>query len=329
MTQTKFIERKRTGLKSSKYFQGGQQIKDTVQLERFKALRIPPAWKDVKISTSPASKVQVTGYDNAGRLQYIYNPNFRAKKEKEKFERVLRFANALPRMRRVTAQHLNNPSLDQDKVMACILRLIDSQYFRVGNEIYAKENQSYGITTMRSKHTKVKGDTIVFDFVGKSGKKHIKEVTDKRLARIIKKLDDLPGYEVFKFYGEDGRLHNVNSEHVNEYIKKVMGEEFSAKDFRTWGGTVLASAELAQLERAHSEKERQRTVAACVKKVAARLGNTPAIARSSYIDPRIINTYIKGNDLFVIRATVAKMERKSYLNSDEQCLLYLLEKAKA
>jgi DNA topoisomerase-1 len=321
-----FIERKRTGLKSFKYFLDGDQIKDRVELERFKVLGIPPAWKNVRISVSPASKVQVTGNDSAGRLQYIYNPSFRAKKDREKFERILRFAQALPRMRRLTGQHLNNPKLDRDKVMACILRLIDSQYFRVGNEIYAKENQSYGITTMRSKHTKIKGDTIVFDFVGKSGKQHVKQVTDKKLVRIIKKLDELPGYEIFKFYGEDGKLHNVNSEHVNEYIKQVMGEEFSAKDFRTWGGTVLASAELAQIERASSEKARQKAVTACVKNVAARLGNTPAIARASYIDPRIINLYIKSDDLSKVRATVATMDRKSYLTSDEQCLLHLLEK---
>jgi DNA topoisomerase-1 len=321
-----FVERKKTGLKSFKYFLNGKQIKDKVQLERFKSLGIPPAWKNVKISISQTSKVQVTGYDSAGRLQYIYSPNFRAKKDKEKFERILRFAQALPRMRRTTAQHLNNPKLDHDKVMACILRLIDSQYFRVGNEVYAKENQSYGITTMRSKHTKIKGDTIVFDFVGKSGKQHVKKVTDKKLVKIIKKLDELPGYEIFKFYGEDGQLHNVNSEHVNEYIKRVMGEEFSAKDFRTWGGTVLASAELAQLERASSEKERQKAVSACVKNVAARLGNTPAIARASYIDPRIINTYINSDDLSKVKAVVAKMDRKNYLTSDEQCLLQLLEK---
>jgi DNA topoisomerase-1 len=206
---------------------------------------------------------------------------------------------------------------------------MDSEYFRVGNEVYAKENQTYGITTLRSKHTKVRGDTIVFDFVGKSGKKHIKEVTNKKLARIIKKLDELPGYEVFKFYGEDGQLHNVNSDHVNEYIKRVMGEEFSAKDFRTWGGTVLASAELAQIERARSESGRKKEVTACVKKVAAKLGNTPAIARASYIDPRIINTYMRSDELATVRATVSKMDRQNYLTSDEQCLLHLLQKAKA
>jgi DNA topoisomerase-1 len=329
MSNKKFIERRRTSLKSFKYIKDGQQLKDASQIERINALRIPPAWKNVKIRISETSPVQVTGYDKAGRLQYIYSPSFRAKKEKEKFERILRFAEALPRMRRITGEHLNNQTLDQDKVMACILRLMDSEYFRVGNEVYAKENQTYGITTLRSKHTKVRGDTIVFDFVGKSGKKHIKEVTNKRLARIIKKLDDLPGYEIFKFYGSDGKLHNVNSDHVNEYIKGVMGEEFSAKDFRTWGGTVLASAELAQFERAKSEREREKAVSKCVKNVAAKLGNTPAVARSSYIDPRIINTYMRSDELSTVRATVSKMDRQNYLTSDEQCLLHLLQKAGA
>jgi DNA topoisomerase-1 len=304
MSNKKFIERRRTSLKSFKYIKDGQQLKDASQIERINALRIPPAWKDVKIRISETSPVQVTGYDKAGRLQYIYSPSFRAKKEKEKFERILRFAEALPRMRRITGEHLNNQTLDQDKVMACILRLMDSEYFRVGNEVYAKENQTYG-------------------------KKHIKEVTNKRLARIIKKLDDLPGYEIFKFYGSDGKLHNVNSDHVNEYIKGVMGEEFSAKDFRTWGGTVLASAELAQFERAKSEREREKAVSKCVKNVAAKLGNTPAVARSSYIDPRIINTYMRSDELSTVRATVSKMDRQNYLTSDEQCLLHLLQKAGA
>jgi DNA topoisomerase-1 len=329
MNKKRFIERKRTGKKSFQYFIGDSQLKDKNEIARIKALRIPPAWRDVKISISASSRVQVNGYDKAGRLQYIYSPSFRARQEKEKFERILRFADALPRMRRITATHLNNTKLDHDKVMACILRLMDSEYFRVGNEVYAKEHQTYGITTLRSKHTTVKGDTVVFDFVGKSGQKHLKEITDKKIAKIIKKLDDLPGYEIFKFYGEDGQLHNVNSEHVNEYIKRVMGEEFSAKDFRTWGGTVLASAELAQVERARSETERKKAVTTCVKKVAAKLGNTPAIARASYIDPRIINTYMRSDELATVRSTVASMKRQNYLTSDEQCLLHLLQKAGA
>jgi DNA topoisomerase I len=326
MNKSKLIERKRVGQKSFQYFLDGKQVKNKGELDRIKSLRIPPAWKDVKISVAASSKIQATGYDDAGRLQYIYNAKFRAKKEKEKFERILGFAQALPRMRRITAKHLANPKLDHDKVMACILRLMDSQYFRVGNEVYAKENQSYGLTTLRSKHLTVKGNTVIFDFVGKSGQKHIKEVSDKRLAKIIKKLDELPGYEIFKFYDEDGNLRNVNSEHVNEYIKRVMGAEFSAKDFRTWGGTVLASAELAQAERAESETERKKTVTTCVKNVAARLGNTPAIARASYIDPRIISAYINSDDLSRVRATVSKMKRSNYLTSDEQCLLQLLQK---
>jgi DNA topoisomerase I len=265
--------------------------------------------------------------DDAGRLQYIYSASFRAHQEREKFDRILRFAQALPRMRRVTGEHLKHSRLDQEKVLACIVRLMDRAYFRVGNEVYARENQSYGLTTIRSKHTKIRGDTIVFDFIGKSGQQQIKRIKDKKLARLLKQLDGLPGYEIFKYYDEDGSLKSVSSNDVNTYIKEIMGEEFSAKDFRTWGGTLLAAAELANAERAKNERERKKVVTQCVIRVAARLGNTPAIARSSYIDPRIINAYVDGDDLSSIRETVEHMDDKGALSADEHCVLRLLEKA--
>jgi DNA topoisomerase-1 len=229
-------------------------------------------------------------------------------------------------MRRIVDEHLQRPKLVYEKVMACIVSIMDRTYIRIGNEQYAKDNQSYGLTTLRGKHTTVEGDTIVFDFMGKSGQKHHKTITDRKLARIVKRLDDLPGYEIFKYYGDDGELRQVSSSDVNAYIKAVMGEEFSAKDFRTWAGTLLASAELAQAERAASERERKKTVTACVKKVARRLGNTPAIARSSYIDPRIIKSFMDGNDLREVRQTVGSIAHKDKLSPDEQCVLRLLER---
>ncbi len=323
----RYIERQRTGTKSFQYFHGGRQITGKDELAYFKSLAIPPAWQDVKIAASHNAKIVATGIDKVGRLQYVYNAKFRARQEKEKFERILRFARALPKMRRVTDEHLKQPGLPREKILACIVQLMDKAYFRVGNEEYALANQHYGLTTLRSKHTQIKGDTIVFDFVGKSGQENLKKVTDKRLAKIVKKLDDLPGYEIFQYVAENGDLKDIDSSDVNEYIKEIMGEEFSAKDFRTWGGTLLASIELTQTERSHSINERKRAVTECVKKVAQTLGNTPAIARASYIDPRVIHAYVVTNDLYKVRQAVKTLSRTPYLTSDEHCVLNLLEKS--
>jgi DNA topoisomerase-1 len=319
-----YIERKRLG-RGFQYFYHGQEVKDKESLSYFKSLRIPPAWKDVQIYTHRKARILATGFDKAGRLQYIYHPAFRARQEKEKFERILRFARALPHMRRVTSNHLNERGMGREKVLACIVSLMDQEYFRVGNEVYAEENQSYGLTTLRRKHIDISGDTVTFDFIGKSGKHQHKEVTDKQIAKIIKKLDELPGYEIFKYKDDEGKIQQINSADVNEYIKEVMGEEFSAKDFRTWGGTLWATAELSAAEQAESEKDRLKNVNLCVKNVAARLGNTPAIARSSYIDPRVINAYIKGEDLNKVQAAVAKIRKENYLTNEESCVLKLLE----
>ncbi len=323
----RYLQRARTGQRSFKYFHDGRQISNGSELAYLKSLGIPPAWQEVKIAVSHNARILATGVDKAGRLQYIYHPKFRAKQEKEKFERILRFARALPKVRRITVEHLQQTGLPREKVLACIVQLMDKAYFRVGNEQYAQENQSYGLTTLRSKHTEVKGDSIIFDFIGKSGQAHLKKVTDKRLAKIVKQLDDLPGYEIFRYIDENGELRDIRSDDVNEYIKDVMGEEFSAKDFRTWGGTLLASIELSQTERSHSKTERKKTVTECVKKVAQKLGNTPAIARASYIDPRVIKAYVDTNELYKIREAVKKLSRSNYLTSDEHCVLYLLEKS--
>ena len=325
----KSITRRKVG-KSYRYYLEGEQLTDKNQIEFIDSLRIPPAWRDVQIAPNKQAKILVTGTDRAGRTQYIYNPAFRARQEEEKFERVLRFARALPHMRRVVDEDLRRRRLDFRKVMATIISIMDRTYIRVGNEQYTKENGSYGLTTMRSKHTTVDGATVTFDFIGKSGKHQVRRITDRTLARIVRQLDDLPGYEVFKYYDDDGALRDVSSADVNAYIKEVMGEEFSAKDFRTWAGTLIASAELALAERAASEREREKAVTACVRKVAKKLGNTPAIARASYIDPRIIKTFMDGEDLARIHKTVEAMESKKgseYLSPDERCVLEVLDKA--
>jgi DNA topoisomerase-1 len=299
-------------------------IDDAELLSWVSSLSVPPAWKDVKISRSKRAKVLATGFDAAGRQQAIYNPSFRAKQEQLKFDRILRFAKALPSLRRQVNRDLRRKRLSKDKVLACIVKLIDETYFRVGNERYAKENNSYGITTLRSKHLDVTGDTVTFDFIGKSGKQHIKQITDKQIARIVKQLDELPGYEIFRYQDEKGGLHNIESEDVNVYIKTHMGEEFTAKDFRTWGGTLVATTELLASEYLDDKKERQKMVARVVKKVAKRLGNTPAIAKSSYIDPRVIASYVSRGQVDKIKRAMIQMKPHKYMSIDEQCVLRLI-----
>jgi DNA topoisomerase-1 len=328
MATKQWIERRRVG-RGFQYWHEGRQVDDSAAIEYYKHLGIPPAWRDVRISHNRRSKVVATGTDKAGRKQYVYHASFRARQEQEKFERILRFARALPAMRQTTERHLRHHRLDYEKVCACIVRLIDEAYFRIGNDVYARQNHSYGLTTMRSKHTTVHGSTITFDFDGKSGQHHTTQITDRALAKIVKQLDELPGYEVFKYYDEHGQQHDVTSTDVNAYIKSIMGEEFSAKDFRTWGGTLIAAGELAGCERGETDRERKKTVTACVKKVARKLGNTPAIARSSYIDPRIIDSFMVGNDLQAIRSTVETMAEDSYITPDEHCVLQILEKGAA
>lgn len=310
-----------------RYFDEYGQVGDAKKLEHIANLHVPPAWKEVKIAKNPKARIQATGIDNAGRLQYLYHPAFRAKQEKAKFDRILKFARALPKMRRTVEKHLKHKKLGREKVLACAVRLMDQAYLRVGNEVYAKENDSYGLTTLRSKHLSVEGDTIIFDFVGKSGQKQTKRLADRTLASVIRNMDDLPGYEVFKYYDESGTLRDVKSADVNAYIKEVMGEEFSAKDFRTWAGTLLASAELAKLERTESESARKKAVSGCVKKVARKLGNTPAVARSSYIDPRIIDAYNHGDSLQKLQRTMNTLKKTNELKPEEQCLLKVLQTA--
>jgi DNA topoisomerase-1 len=317
------IERRRQGRKFI-YVSEGKKVGRQVG-KYIGSLHIPPAWADVTIDPDRSAKILARGQDEAGRTQYIYNPDFREKQDKAKFERILKFGRALPRMRRVTARHLRSRRLEHDRVLACIVRLMEQSYIRVGNDRYANDNHTYGLTTLRSKHTIVKGDTIIFDFTGKSGKEHHRVIKNRTLAGIVRRLDELPGYEVFKYYDEDGVLQDVKSDDVNAYIKRIMGEEFSAKDFRTWGATLLATAEFAKAKKINKEHARKKMVSKCIKKVAKKLGNTPAITRQSYVDPRIIATFMSGDKLADVYDTVRKLTKTSYLSNDERCVLSLLE----
>ena len=297
---------------------------DAATLQRIADLAIPPAWTEVEIALSERSKIQATGYDASGKKQYIYSKAHTQKQEQAKFDRITHFASQLPKLRKTVEKDLRRIRFDKRKVVAAAVSLMDEEYFRVGNEQYAKNNQSYGLTTLRSKHVAVEGEKIIFDFVGKSGQEHHKVVEDATLAKIVARLDDMPGYEVFRYYDKTNTLHNLTSSDVNEYIKAAMGDDFSAKDFRTWGGTMLAAVELARETRPSTKTERKRLMTACIKKVAAKLGNTPAVARSSYVDPRIFSIYDGSDGINVIYKTVKNMKPRKYLSADERWVLKLL-----
>ena len=302
------------------------EITDQPTLEYITSLVIPPAWTDVTINASQKARVLAKGRDLAGRQQAIYNPRFRKKQDKLKFDRILRFATNLPKLRKQLKKDLSRRKMDKQKVLATIVTLIDQAYFRVGNEKYAKQNKSYGITTLRSKHTDVKGKKVTFHFIGKSGKEHVKTIDDQQIATIVKRLDELPGHEIFRYQDDDGRMHDLHSADVNAYIKTHMGDEFTAKDFRTWGGTLVATTQLIAAERSTDEKVRAKIITEVVKQTAERLGNTPAIARSSYIDPRVVDAFHKASGIKSMKESLEKIRPRKFMSRDEMRLLHLLKR---
>lgn len=320
--------RKKSG-KGFKYLdQDGKTVTDKDLKEWFKSMVIPPAWKEVEISKSKRAKILATGRDDKGRKQYIYNPNYRKKKDEEKFDRIIQFADQLEHMRRVTGQHMRKRKLTREKVLATMVRLMDSAFFRPGSDLYTKENESFGLTTIRSKHLKVEGDELIFTYRGKSGKDQEKIIEDKRLAKIVQEIDEVSGYEIFKFFDENGEKHDVKSEHLNQYIREVMGEEFSAKDFRTWAGTVIAAValdELGVLEE-KDQKKLDENIRKAVVSVSEKLGNTPAVARSSYIDPRVIDEYTNGTTIQYFKKEVSKLlKKKENLSASEIGVVCMLK----
>ena len=295
---------------------------------RIENLKVPPAWEDARIARSPSAKVQAVGYDSAGRLQYLYSARYREHKEREKFERILRFSNALPQMRHTTSNHLRHKYLDREKVLATMTRLMNAAYFRVGDERYARQNKTYGIATLRRKHLTIEGDTLIFEYTGKWGQHQRKCVTDARLRRVVEECRDLPGYEVFKYRDESGKVRDIKARDLNVYVKEVMGEEFTPKDFRTWAGTLIAAIKLAELGATENPKEVRKNVLAAVDDVARRLGNTRDIARASYISPRVIDHYVEGS---VVEHQAEQLEEiiaaeQEDLTDAEKALLTLLKK---
>ena len=310
-----------------RYPDTGEIVREERVLSRVENLKVPPAWEEARIARGPSAKVQAIGYDSEGRLQYLYHPKYRERKEREKFDRILRFSDALPRMRQVTTNHLRHKKLDREKVLAAMTRLMNAAYFRVGDERYARKNRTYGIATLRRKHLRVEGDTMIFEYAGKWGQAQRKAVTDARLRRVVEECVDLPGYEIFKYLDESGEARDVKARDLNAYVKEVMGEEFTPKDFRTWAGTLCAAVKLAEIGATKDLQEAEKNVLEAVDDVARRLGNTRDIARASYISPRVIDHYMEGSVIAYYGELIEEIAaEQGGLTEWEKALLELLNK---
>ncbi len=271
----------------------GRALTDPRELRRIRQLAIPPAYEDVWICVSANGHLQATGRDARGRKQYRYHPLWRAQRDSTKFHRMLEFGRVLPRIRRLCARHLALPGLPREKVLAAIVKLLQTTLVRVGNEEYARANGSFGLTTLRDRHVRVRGETLRLEFRGKSGVQHSLTINDPVIARIVRRLHDLPGQELFQWIDAAGERHRIDSSDVNEYVRSVSGDDFTAKDFRTWFATVHALEVLSKLEAA-SQSEAKRQVVECVRAVALRLGNTPTVCRKCYIHPAVLEAHLAG-----------------------------------
>ncbi|WP_240621538.1 DNA topoisomerase IB [Caulobacter zeae] len=269
----------------------GRPIKDAATLERIRALAIPPAWTSVWICPDPNGHIQAVGRDQKGRKQYRYHPDWRADRDARKYERMAAFGRALPRLRKRVEADLSRRGLPREKVLAAVVRLLELTLIRVGNDEYARTNKSFGLTTMQKRHLKLAGGGAVFEFRGKSGKVHRTGFRDQRLARIVRACQDLRGQRLFQYLGEDGQRRTIESHDVNDYIRAVAGEDFSAKDFRTWYGSLAALEALSQQPAPATKTEAKKALNLCIKAVAGLLGNTPAVCRAAYIHPRVLEAF--------------------------------------
>lgn len=301
-------------LKAAKAFRytepDGTPVRDGEILARIKSLVIPPAWTDVWICRHPNGHLQASGRDARGRKQSRYHPRWREVRDQTKYERMALFAKALPRIRERVEHDLGLPGMPREKVLATIIKLMETTHIRVGNVEYAKENHSYGLTTMRNKHVHVHGSHIEFDFTGKSGVHHTIDLTDKRLARIIKRCEEIPGYELFQYLDHDGHHHHIDSNDVNEYLREITGEHFTAKDFRTWAGSVLASELLSQFDPFTTATQAKKNVVQAITAVAAQLGNTPSVCRKCYVHPVVLEAYLSGHMTPEARAQVNEIKQE-------------------
>jgi len=304
----------------------GKPVRDPETLKRIRSLVIPPAWTDVWICPIANGHLQATGRDARGRKQSRYHPHWREVRDETKYDRMILFGDALPSIRHQVDHDLALPGLPRDKILATIVRLMETTCIRVGNVEYAKENGSYGLTTMRNRHVAVHGAHVTFDFQGKSKVHHTIDVENKRLARIVQQCHDLPGYELFQYLDHDGNRHTIDAADVNEYLHRITGQHFTAKDFRTWAGTVLTAMLLREFEPYESQTQAKKNVIQAIKTVAERLGNTPAVCRKCYIHPAVLEHYFSGAMLEAIESEVAQQVDRQLqdLREEEFALLRLL-----
>jgi DNA topoisomerase-1 len=319
------IRRKRTSSGFRYVDQDGKAVRDPATLSRIKSLAIPPAWTDVWICPRRNGHLQATGRDARRRKQYRYHPRWREVRDRSKYERTIAFGEALPRIRERVRQDMSLRGLPREKVLATVVGLLETTMIRVGNEEYARSNGSFGLTTMLRRHVDVDGAELRFEFRGKGGKKHNVSVRDRRLARIVRQCQEIGGQELFQYLDEDGKARSIDSADVNEYLRQISGEDFSAKDYRTWAGTVLAAMALQELESFESATEAKSNLVQAVESVAKQLGNTPAICRKCYIHPDVIDRYLEGALPEALkRRAEAELIDTSGLRPEEAAVLALL-----
>jgi DNA topoisomerase-1 len=321
------ISRQRVGSRFRYVTPQGRTLRDKPELQRIRSLAIPPAWTDVWICALANGHLQATGRDARGRKQYRYHSRWRTVRDENKYGRILEFAAALPALRKRTAEDLAGPTLSRTKVVAAVVQMLEKTLIRVGNEEYARTNKSFGLTTMQDNHAKVSGSTVRFRFRGKSGKFHDIAFTDARLARIVRRCQELPGRELFQYLDDDGNVQGIGSADVNDYLRDVTGREFTAKDFRTWTGTVLAAQALQDMSEFTSDAQAKRNVVAAIEAVAGLLGNTKSVCRKCYIHPTIIDAYMDRTLTRTLSARARKLaESPESLSRTETAVLALLQR---
>jgi DNA topoisomerase-1 len=320
------ITRRKSGKRFIYFTTAGKRITEQKTIERINALVIPPAYQDVWICPSPQGHIQAVGKDARGRTQYRYHPKWREVRDEAKYEKMIAFGQRLPKIRSRVRRDLKLAGLPRNKVLATIVRLLETTLIRVGNEEYAKSNKSFGLTTIQNRHVKVRGGSIHFEFRGKSGVEHAIDITDQRLANVISKCQELPEQELFEYVDPDGSRHDVSSTDVNNYLHEIAGEEFTAKDFRTWAGTVLAAIALKEFEAFDNQTQAKKNVVAAIESVAKKLGNTRAVCRKCYIHPVVLETYMDGTlaDLLNHQLEEKLRKRLASLKPEEAAVMSML-----
>lgn len=318
------IRRRKSGRGFSYVRHDGTIVRDTETLARIRSLAIPPAWADVWICTLSNGHIQAAGRDVKGRKQYRYHPKWREVRDETKFHRMASFGLALSRIRQRVEEDLGRTGLPRDKVLATVVRLLETTCIRVGNEEYARQNGSYGLTTMKDEHVEVRSDRIRFRFPGKSGREHVIDLNDRRLARIVRRCQELPGEDLFAYLDESGAVQTIGSGDVNEYIREISGQDFTAKDFRTWNGTVLARLALRELGACENATMGKRNLGLAIRAVAETLGNTPTVCRKFYIYPAVLESYLDGSLFAKLEKTPSLPTAAKELRVEERELLHFL-----